>query len=88
MQQHACASCGNVGKNGARFVILVDGEEAGRVHKPCGEKLAAAAPDGTTAEVVHVAELRRRQEEERVRSFWEEKFSTAQARKAARNRAA
>lgn len=82
-----CGFCQNTGKHGANFVLCVDTEEL-RVHKFCGEKLQAEAPEGATVRLVHFAELRREKaasvqsaEQERVRAFWAEKFAQAQRRK-------
>jgi ribosomal protein L24E len=90
-QLHVCNFCQNTGKNGASF-ILVAGETETRVHKFCGEKLAVHAPAGVKTRLIHWAELRREKQEAsradeaaKVRSFWEEKFSEARARKQRHN---
>jgi hypothetical protein len=81
MKMQTCARCGQAGKNGAKFVLLVDDEETARVHKFCGDLLAKSAPEGATVKVVHVAEFRALQQELSVRKFWKEKFQKAHARK-------
>jgi hypothetical protein len=84
---HVCAFCQVTGRKGAQFVLVV-GRDESRVHKHCGGLLMAEAPEGATVRLVHFAELRRekrsareQREQASVRSFWEEKFSAAQARK-------
>jgi len=68
---------------------MVDGNVY-RVHKPCGEKLAAHAPEGARVELSPSKELRAewrtKREERDIRSFWEEKFQ--KAREAAAQKAA
>jgi hypothetical protein len=80
-----CSFCRNTGKGGAEWLLQVPGEADRRVHKPCGEKAVALAPEGVKARLSPSAELRARWQAERderdAKSFWAEKFAQAQARK-------
>lgn len=77
-----CVFCQHTGKNGAGFLLAVKGHETQHVHRPCGEKLLKALPEGVEAKLTPSPELRKqwrqkRQQDEdakRVKSFWAEKF--------------
>ena len=79
---HVCVFCQHTGKKGASYLLTVKGHEKQRVHRPCGEKLLEALPDGVEAALQPSPELRqqwrleRQQKEdaERVNSFWAEKL--------------
>ena len=85
-EKHVCSFCRSTGKNGADWLLKVPGEADRRVHKPCGEKAVAGAPQGVKATITPSPELRAKWRAERderaARSFWTEKF--AQARPLAR----
>lgn len=77
-----CTFCRATGKNGAQFVLVVNGEaDGGRFHRPCGEKLAKTAPKDAAIQVVHFAEARRQKTEAEANAFWAEKFAQARAKK-------
>jgi hypothetical protein len=91
-----CDSCGKAdSKVSAQFALLVNGKEAqaktggkARFHKHCANLIAQHTPEGVTAEVVHWSVLANKAreaeelaEQNRVRDFWETRFSAA--RKAA-----
>lgn len=84
-QQHVCTFCRNTGKMGAEWLLSVPGEGDRRVHKPCGEKAVAMAPQGVKARLSPSPELKVRWQAERderdARAFWAEKFAQAEARK-------
>ena len=87
---HTCDVCGQVGKNGAMWLVIVNGDTSSpqRVHKPCGEAVVRQTPEGASAKLGPSAELRALWQEERnqrlAKGFWDSKFSEAQARNAAR----
>lgn len=82
MSNHVCVFCGSKGSRGADWVLKI-GNDSYRVHKPCGEKLAAHAPEGLSPKLSSSEELRREWQAERQRreaeAFWAEKFKAAQA---------
>jgi len=67
-------------RNGARWVMRVD-HDTHPVHKPCGERAAAQAPEGTTVKVCPSQALRKQWEQERcerdAQNFWKDKFQEA-----------
>ena|SRR3989344_2361215 len=85
----ACAFCGNTGHRGAQWILKTPVREA-RVHKPCGDKLVAAAPKGVEVKLTPSPELkaqwRKERDERSTRAFWAEKFQKAQEAKKARER--
>lgn len=81
-----CTFCENH-ETDAAFVLVVNGKERA-VHKYCGEKLLAAAPEGAEVRLVRAGELAREKREAReaseeasVQAFWAGKFAAATARK-------
>lgn len=68
-----CAVCK---KPGARWLMRVDGGQAMPVHKPCGKRVQAVAPQGQACKVFPSKELR---QEWDVQAFWTGKFKEAQA---------
>jgi hypothetical protein len=76
LEKHVCTFCGNTGSRGAQWTLTVDGDVL-RVHKPCGEKLAASAPEGTSVKLAPSKELRdewrAKRDEREVREFWAKK---------------
>ena len=81
MNANVCSFCRNSGKNGADWLLKISGEPDRRVHKPCGEKAVAHAPEGVRAAVAPSPELRAKwraeREEREARTFWAEKFAQA-----------
>lgn len=69
-----CQLCGGVGTNGARWLVKTKEGKTIRVHKPCGEKLVAAAPKEKEARLVPSPELKAQWTAERTerqaRDFW------------------
>ncbi len=82
MEKHVCSVCRKTGHTGAEWVAQI-GNDRIRVHKPCGQRLAETAPEGTGVKISPSPELRRTWENQRrereVRNFWEQKFATARA---------
>lgn len=81
MEKHVCTFCRNTGTRGAEWLVKEPGSPDRRVHKPCGEKAIASAPQGTQAKLTPSPELRVRWQTERderaAQSFWAEKFAQA-----------
>ncbi|HEX8947067.1 MAG TPA: hypothetical protein VF829_02535 [Candidatus Paceibacterota bacterium] len=81
MEKHTCSFCNAVGKNGAEWLLLVPGRKDCRVHKPCGGKAIALAPEGVKVTMVPSPELKARWRAERdardAQAFWAEKFAQA-----------
>ena len=81
MDNHVCVFCRSTGKHGAEWLVRVAGDADRKVHKPCGEKAIANAPEGAKAELIPSPELRARWRAEReqrsAQAFWGEKFSQA-----------
>lgn len=73
MEKHQCELCGNTGNNGAQWLVQAKSRVA-RVHKPCGEKLVAAAPAEENARLLPSPELKREWAEKRAqreaKDFW------------------
>ncbi len=81
---NVCEVCKQTGKNGAQWLVYVDGSPAPTmVHKPCGQLLIDQAPDDKKDRVRLVPsrglrdEWARDRAQKAARSFWEEKFSQA-----------
>ncbi len=79
--QIVCVFCQSTGKQGAGWLVRVAGEQDRPVHKPCGEKAVANAPEGTKAELLPSYELKARWRAERdareAKAFWSAKFAEA-----------
>ncbi len=79
--QIVCVFCQSTGKQGAEWLVRVAGEQDRAVHKPCGEKAVANAPEGTKAELLPSYELKARWRAEReartAKAFWGTKFAEA-----------
>ena len=84
MEKHQCELCGNVGNNGAQWLVKANSRVA-RVHKPCGEKLVATAPAGENARLIPSPELKREWSEKRAereaKEFWEAAFAKSALKK-------
>lgn len=80
---HVCAFCRNTGRNGAQWLLKWNGEQH-RVHKPCGRELAKHAPESANVKLVPSPELAEQFRQERVQSFWKDKFHEAEEKRAAR----
>lgn len=80
MEDPKCAFCHVAGSRGAKWNLVVN-KETIQVHKPCGEKLVAQAPAGSSVKLVPSRELRDEWRVERetrqARTFWTEKFQKA-----------
>jgi hypothetical protein len=67
---------------GALWLLSVDKDGSQPVHRPCGERTAAIAPEGVIVRVGPSSELRqqwaREKSERDARSFWAEKFQKAE----------
>lgn len=72
--KHVCELCGRTGANGAKYLVKTKDGKTVRVHRPCGEKLVAAAPAEQNAKLVPGPELRAEREAERTarqaQAFW------------------
>jgi len=79
-----CDICGNIGKNGARFTLEITGC-VHTVHKPCGERAKVSAPSGVDVKLYLNREL---MNEANAEKFWREKFRQAEAKRAAKAKAA
>lgn len=74
-----CAVCK---RPGARWGMRVDGGPRHTVHKPCGKRVAAVAPEGRKVKIFPTDELRREWD---ARDFWADKFKEAQEKRDAAN---
>lgn len=72
---HVCAFCRNTGRNGAQWLLYI-GDRPQYVHRPCGEKLIAQAPEEAKkwARLLPSKELR---DSFRAKSFWKQNFHGA-----------
>ena len=79
-ESQKCVLCHVTGSRGAKWELKVDSDVL-LVHKPCGEKLIAQAPEGSSVKLIPSKELRDEWRAERdnrqVRTFWSEKFQKA-----------
>lgn len=80
---HVCVFCRKTGQHGAQWLLKWNGEQH-RVHKPCGRELASHAPEGANVKLVLAPELAEQFRQERIQSFWKEKFHEAEERRTAR----
>ena len=82
MEKSVCALCRTTGQYGAQWIAKVDNEDL-RVHRPCGDRLAKTAPEGTEVKIFPSPELREifreKAREREVQAFWKEKFAAARA---------
>jgi len=80
MENPKCAFCHVTGSRGAKWELKIANETI-LVHKPCGEKLVAQAPKGSSVKLVPSKELRiewrAERENRQARTFWTEKFQKA-----------
>lgn len=72
-----CELCGKTGNNGAKWLVATKDGKTVRVHKPCGEQLAALAPAALDARLIPSAELRAewvaQRTQRQAQNFWAEK---------------
>jgi len=69
-QLKVCTFCRHTGTRGAEWVLYI-GTEPHFVHKPCGEKLKATAPQGAQVRLMPGKELAQKF---RADSFWKQNF--------------
>jgi hypothetical protein len=84
MDKKPCVFCRALGHNGAQWILKIGNDPGMLVHKPCGAKLAAKAPNGVQVKLVMSREAR---DAVRVKRFWEQKFQEAKVASEARAKA-
>lgn len=74
-----CEGCGQTGTVGAKWLLYVgDSSKPKFVHKPCGAKLMAGAPEGVRVKLVPSRQLRDEWQSTRmVTNFWSNAFGNA-----------
>ncbi len=82
MEKSVCCLCHSTGPYGAQWFAQV-GNDKMQVHKPCGQRLAETAPEGTEVKIFPSPELRQvwknQTREREVQAFWKQKFAVARA---------
>ena len=78
---HTCAICKQIGGQGANWFLMIEGQSAQRVHRPCGKNALAAAPEGVKAELAPSKEQRmlwgKQREVRQTQNFWDDVFAKA-----------
>lgn len=83
-EKKACTFCRTTGQHGARWILRIGNDPGMLVHKPCGQRLIAEAPNGVQVKLYPTRDLA---DEFRAQNFWKEQFREAEARTARKQEA-